>query len=71
MTQNDLKQIRGVVEDVLEVKLDEKLKPIHKKLDKLQKDLGATNKYFDDIAIKHEKRFDRIENQLHLPASTL
>ena len=51
MTQNDLKQIRGIVEDVLEEKLeekleqkfDEKLKPIHAQL----KSVGTQIKSMD------------------------
>jgi len=96
MIQNDLKQIRGIVEDVLEQKLEEKfeqkLKPVKtqiksigtqiksigtqiksmdKKINKLQEGQNIILKYVDDQDTRLEKRLNRIENHLRLPASTL
>ena len=71
-------EVRKVVEDVLEEKLeqkleqkldqklDEKLKPIHRKLNKLEKDLQATNHFFDNEYLGHERRITRIETHLNI-----
>lgn len=43
LTKSDLSQISGLLDKKLKVEL----KPIHKKLDKLQDDLNTTISFFD------------------------
>jgi len=45
---------------------DRKLKPIHRKLDRLQKDLTTTIDFFDHEVIDLKTRMDRVENHLQL-----
>jgi hypothetical protein len=59
LTKNDLQQIGTVI--------DQKLKPIHQKIDKIDKKLDTTISYFDTVTTKHQKRLKRIENHLNLP----
>lgn len=51
-------------EEVLDKKFKVELKPIHKKLDKLQDDLNTTINFFDRITIDHEVRIKKIENRI-------
>lgn len=79
LTKTDLNQIRTVVDEVvdtkLEEKLDKKLKPIHKRLDSMektlnkkidtvQKTLNTTIKYFDTVTTDHETRIKRVEKKV-------
>jgi len=75
LTKNDLKQIKSVVDESVE----QKLKPINQKIDKLdtsmikklntmQKSLDTTISYFDTVTTKHTKRIKRIEEHLNLPS---
>ncbi len=82
LEKSDLHQIKEIVEEVVERKLeeklgqrfaeqenrlDQKLKPIHKKLNKLQKDLDITIRSLDNDHLKNRQRIERIENHLQLP----
>ncbi len=49
----------------LEDKFDKKLKPIHRKLNKLQKDLTATIDFFDNDVTDLKTRMDQVESNLH------
>ncbi len=86
MTPNDLSQIRTVfkeeihqevkkvVEDVLEQKLEpirKELKTVNKKLIQLHKDDETIIGFLDREITDTKKRVDRIENHLHLPSPTL
>lgn len=71
MTNDDLLQIKTIVENVLEQKLEKKLKPIHKKLNKLQEGQNIILKYVDEQDTLLEKRVDRIEDHLHISGSPL
>lgn len=71
MTNDDLLQIKTIVENVLEQKLEKKLKPIHKKLNKLQEGQNIVLKYVDEQDTLLEKRVDRIEDHLHISGSPL
>lgn len=50
--------------EVLDTKFKKELKPIHKKLDKLQKGLDVAVTFFDTVTINHAKRITKIENNL-------
>lgn len=43
--------------------IDNKLTPVHKKLNKLQNDLTTTIRFFDEGHIDHEKRIKQLEVQ--------
>ncbi len=60
-------KLESKLDQKLESKLDQKLKPIIKKLNKIEKDLQATNHFFDHEYLGHEKRIGRIETHLHFP----
>ncbi len=47
--------------------LNKKLKPINKKLNKIDKTLSTTIRFFDDKVVRNSKRIDRIEDHLELP----
>ena len=80
ITTQDLSQIKTIVENVVEQKFEEKLVPINSKLDSMDIEFKGINKklnklqkgqdeiitYFDNKAIRLEKRVDRIEDHLHL-----
>lgn len=65
-TKTQTNQLITIVGEVVEKKLDTKLKPIHKKIDKLQGDLDTAIKFFDRITLDHDIRINKIENHLHL-----
>lgn len=81
LTSQDLSQIKTIVEEVVEEKLEQKLeqklnekftkelKPIHKTLNKIQKDLTTTINYFDNNFLGHEKRIRKIETRLQITES--
>ena len=45
LTKDDLQQIGKVIDQKLDQKFDQKLKPIHKKLNKIDKDLNDLKDY--------------------------
>lgn len=71
LTKDDLQAIQQIVK--VEVKKEIKdgfsvgLKPIHKELRKLRKDLNVTITSFDREIIDTRHRVDRIEDRLNLP----
>ena len=56
-----IKQLTNIVGGVIDSKLKIELKPIHKKLNKLQSDLTTTIGFFDHITIDHAKRLEKVE----------
>lgn len=50
-----------------EFNFNKKLKPINRKLNKIQKDLNATIDFFDDDVVDLKRRMDRVETRLQLP----
>lgn len=52
------------LEEVLDKKFKIELKPIHKKLNKLQDDLDTTINFFDRITVDHEVRIKNLENHV-------
>jgi len=80
ITTQDLSQIKTIVENVVEQKFEEKLVPINSKLDSMDIEFKGINKklnklqkgqdeiitYFDNKAIRLEKRVDRIEDHLNI-----
>ncbi len=74
LTNQDLKKIGELIDGRLDAKLgpglekiDEKLVPIHKKLDRIDKKLTVFVDEMDRRSIDHEKRLDRIDTHLKLP----
>lgn len=64
MTKQDLTQIKDVVREVVKDEITKELKPIHKKLNKLEKKIDTTINFFDHEVLSDRKRIDRIENHL-------
>jgi len=59
LTKNDLDSIQTLIA--------QSLKPVNKKLNKLQKDLNIVINTFDKDIIETKHRVDRIEKHLNLP----
>ncbi len=71
LTKTDLQQIGNVVEE----KLEERLKPVEKdltylkkKMRRMDKTLSLVARKFDEGDVALAKRIDRIENHLNLPS---
>ncbi len=54
--------------DAIQTRIDGALKPVNKKLNKLQKDLNIVINSFDNDIIETKQRIDRIEQHLNLPS---
>ena len=74
LTKTDLKAIENVIDNRLDVKLDQKLGPIHsdiktikKDVRKLKKDVGGVINMADRGLIRLEKRVEVIETHLNMP----
>ncbi len=79
LTRTDLNQIKGVVRDVVDERLDSKvkpmvgeildqrLKPIKKDLSYIKKTVSLIAKNYDEADVRLEKRVRRIEQHLALP----
>lgn len=63
LTKSDLNQIGNVVDE----KLDHKLKPIKKDLKYLKETVNIIAKNYDEGDVKLERRVKRIEQHLALP----
>ncbi|OGG08935.1 hypothetical protein A2154_02680 [Candidatus Gottesmanbacteria bacterium RBG_16_43_7] len=63
LTKGDFDQIGKIIDS----KLEQKLKPVHQKIDKMNRKLDTTIKYFDTVTTKHHKRLKRVEDHLNLP----
>ena len=78
LTKEDLNAIGELIEVKLEEKLEQKLeqklnekldiklKPIHRKLNKLQKDLTSTIRFFDNEHTNLATRVRKIEDNLQM-----
>ena len=66
ITNDEFSKLRSIIKEEANTALEEKLKPIHKKLNKIDRDLKATNHYFDGRIIGHEKRITKIESHLNI-----
>lgn len=63
LEKSDLQQIKEAVEEVVDIKL----KPVHKKLNKLQKDMGLIARSTDKDLTRTMHKVTRIEKHLDLP----
>ena len=66
LTKSDLQQIGNVVDERLEVKFEEKLKPIKKELRYIRKTVSIIAKNYDEGDVKLDRRVRRIEQHLAL-----
>ena len=58
LTNEDLQAIDGLI--------DKRIKPVHKKLNKLQKDMDTVVRVFDSNIVDLEKRIDKIETTIYM-----
>lgn len=65
MTTEELEQIGQVVEE----RVKKQLKPVDKRLKKIEHSIELVLKYHDEMYIQQEKRIERIEK--HIGLSTL
>lgn len=70
LTKDDLRQIgilvENVVEEVVDRKLEEKLKPIKKQLRAIKKDQKIMFNFLDREQMKQRKRIDLLEDYVGL-----
>jgi len=66
ITNDDIKKLSSVfaTKNDLDKKFEENLKPIHKKLNEMQKTLNMTIKYFDTVKTNHETRLKKVEKKI-------
>ena len=62
LTRDDLQQIRGVVKEEVAIQL----KPVNRKLTRLQKDMTLIVKDYTNAIVHVRKRVEKIEDHLHL-----
>jgi predicted mannosyl-3-phosphoglycerate phosphatase (HAD superfamily) len=62
LTQSDLRSITNIIK----TEINSVLKPINKKLRKIESKLDLAIDYFDTKTLNHEKRINRVESHLHL-----
>lgn len=71
LTKQDLKAIENILdtklEEKLESKFEEKLKPVYRKLDKLDKKIDLISKTLDRDIVSHGTRIRRLEDHCGLP----
>lgn len=63
LTKKDLHDIG----ELIDTKLESKLKPIKKTLREMNDKLDTTIRFFDSSTVSHEKRITRVEKHLNLP----
>lgn len=68
LDKNDLKQIGNVIDERLEVKLEQKLKPIKKDLAYIKKTVSVLVNRTDREETQLKKRVKRIEDHVDLQA---
>ena len=66
LTRDDLNAIRGVVKEEIDDRLKKELKPIHQKLNKLDKKIDFIARALDSDIVDLQKRTNRVEEHLHL-----
>lgn len=62
LTKNDL----NAIGEILDTKLEKRLKPIEKDIKKLRNDLTTTINFFDKRDIEHKKNIDKTRSELGL-----
>jgi hypothetical protein len=67
LTKKDLGQIKDIIKTEIDSSLDIKLKPINKRLDKIEKKLDKTIDFFDVREIKIVKEVKKIQKHIGLP----
>ncbi len=71
LTRDDLEQIRGVmreeVRSIVREEVSSQLKPVNRKLNRIQKDMTFIVKDYSNAVSHLRKRVDRIEDHLDLP----
>ncbi len=67
LTKNDLQALQQIVKTTVKKEVSDEIKPIHRELKKIRKDLNADISTFDSDITDTKKRVDRIEDHLHLP----
>jgi len=66
LTKSDVQQIGRVIDERLEVKLEQKLKPIKKELLYIKKTVDLIAKNYDEADVKLDRRVRKIEQHLML-----
>ena len=64
LTKSDLQQIGNVIDERLEAKLEQKLKPIKKELRYIKKTVDIIAKNYDEGDVKLDTRVKKIEQRL-------
>lgn len=67
LTRDDLDQIRSIVREEVCEEVSSQLKPVNRKLNRLQKDISFIVKDYSNAVSHLRKRVDRIEDHLDLP----
>ncbi len=67
LTKDELEQLGQLIDQRLDVKLDQKLKPIKKNLLTIKKTVDVMAKLLDGEQMRQRKRIDKIEDHLGLP----
>jgi hypothetical protein len=67
LTKKDLNLIKGIVKTEIDSSLDVKLKPISKKLNKIEKTLDKTIDFFDVRELKIVEEIRIIQKHVGLP----
>jgi hypothetical protein len=67
LTKNDLQQIRSIVREEVKDEVEQQLKPVSKKLNRVAKDLSYIIGNYDERIVLTNRRVDKIEEHLNLP----
>ena len=67
LTKNDLQQIRSIVREEVKDEVEQQLKPVSKKLNRVAKDLSYVIGNYDERIVLTNRRVDKIEEHLNLP----
>ena len=67
LTKEELEQLGQLIDQRLDVKLDQKLKPIKKNLRAVKKTVDVMAKLLDGEQMRQRKRIDKIEDHLGFP----
>ncbi|SRR5229473_8085499 len=63
LTKDELEQLGQVVEE----RVKKHLKPVIRKLNRLQKDVSWISKTYDEGRVNNRRRIERIEEHVHVP----
>jgi len=67
LTRNDLDQIRGIIKEEVKDEVSVQLKPINRKLNRIQKEITYLAKDYSNVIMHVRKRVKRIDDHLDLP----